>query len=374
VTALTHQVVSVLPNNPAKEVSSTAWNQPHLLPGTIGQIFASDGTSGIAPLPNMVYDTATGNLNVGVDSGLGGIFQIYDVQGFRSMFAFDPVNGNISADKLIPAMALTGLLDLGLPTNLWKDGWFAGTVDAAGFSISGTPLAIPTITAAAGQVLVGDGAGNAVGDENLTWDSGNTTVAIGVAGTTGVVQVFANCTDSPFDWKVSLLGNDPSVGSAGPGLRTVSGTGQEPQFRVGGILNYLDFFPAAVAPRTVETIGISINNDSNFYSFTPQCFFPDGATSGDNAIDLGSSGDLVYGTVRWRTGYFGTSVVVPLVGLGGSADLTLDGTPKLTQIASGAGTAALGVANCPASVLSAPYRWLTMKAEDGSTIYVPGWK
>jgi hypothetical protein len=39
----------------------------------------------------------------------------------------------------------------------------------------------------------------------------------------------------------------------------------------------------------------------------------------------------------------------------------------------GAGSAVLG-ANCPASTLTAPYKWVKFQTSDGSTIYFPGWK
>lgn len=39
----------------------------------------------------------------------------------------------------------------------------------------------------------------------------------------------------------------------------------------------------------------------------------------------------------------------------------------------GAGTPALG-ANCPATTLTAPYKWFKMMTADGSTVYVPAWK
>lgn len=37
------------------------------------------------------------------------------------------------------------------------------------------------------------------------------------------------------------------------------------------------------------------------------------------------------------------------------------------------GTASLGT-NCPASAVSAPYTWITVKTSDGSEAYVPAWK
>jgi hypothetical protein len=39
----------------------------------------------------------------------------------------------------------------------------------------------------------------------------------------------------------------------------------------------------------------------------------------------------------------------------------------------GSGTPTFGT-NCPATTTTAPYRWLKMKTDDGSTVYVPAWK
>ncbi len=39
----------------------------------------------------------------------------------------------------------------------------------------------------------------------------------------------------------------------------------------------------------------------------------------------------------------------------------------------GSGSAALG-SNCPATTATTPYRWLKMKTDDGSVVYVPAWK
>jgi hypothetical protein len=46
---------------------------------------------------------------------------------------------------------------------------------------------------------------------------------------------------------------------------------------------------------------------------------------------------------------------------------------KITNNQTGSGSAALG-ANCPAATPSAPYTWIKMTANDGSTVYVPAWK
>jgi hypothetical protein len=39
----------------------------------------------------------------------------------------------------------------------------------------------------------------------------------------------------------------------------------------------------------------------------------------------------------------------------------------------GAGTPQLG-ANCPATTLTAPYKWIKMYSSDGYFVYVPAWK
>ncbi len=44
------------------------------------------------------------------------------------------------------------------------------------------------------------------------------------------------------------------------------------------------------------------------------------------------------------------------------------------QVGTGATTALLGTANCPAVTGTAPYAWMKCKSSDGSTVYVPAWK
>jgi len=60
---------------------------------------------------------------------------------------------------------------------------------------------------------------------------------------------------------------------------------------------------------------------------------------------------------------------------GGSTNICAQfgGPIKLLTDSTGAGTPLLG-ANCPASTLTAPYKWLTFISSDGSTVYVPAWK
>lgn len=47
---------------------------------------------------------------------------------------------------------------------------------------------------------------------------------------------------------------------------------------------------------------------------------------------------------------------------------------KLKDDPGGTGTASLGLANSPASTLSAPYTWIEATSSDGSTIWIPAWK
>jgi hypothetical protein len=49
-------------------------------------------------------------------------------------------------------------------------------------------------------------------------------------------------------------------------------------------------------------------------------------------------------------------------------------TPQFQTSQGGSGTAALGLLNCPAGVLSAPFTWLKVLAPDGSICWVPAWK
>jgi len=123
------------------------------------------------------------------------------------------------------------------------------------------------------------------------------------AGDKGRFVTWCNGPGPLGDSKVALLGEGGDIwgGFTGPGLGVIVGTDPAPQFRMGLASNYLDFYPSALAPRTVDTIGVSVGNFPNFYSFTPQTFFPDGA--GDNTVDLGADNDATYGTVHWRIGY-----------------------------------------------------------------------
>lgn len=63
---------------------------------------------------------------------------------------------------------------------------------------------------------------------------------------------------------------------------------------------------------------------------------------------------------------------------GGSAGVEVqsDGIMKVMtsgQEATGAGTPVFG-SNCPATTLTAPFKWLKFRTSDGSLVYVPAWK
>jgi hypothetical protein len=54
--------------------------------------------------------------------------------------------------------------------------------------------------------------------------------------------------------------------------------------------------------------------------------------------------------------------------------ITQTGTPRFNgPNPTGAGSASLG-ANCPATTTTAPYKWIQVTTQDGSTAYVPCWK
>jgi hypothetical protein len=88
---------------------------------------------------------------------------------------------------------------------------------------------------------------------------------------------------------------------------------------------------------------------------------------------------------RWAVGikpgdpnlYFGTGTAVAStdrVIVRADGGVTMTGTPRFNASnTTGAGSASLG-SNCPAVTPSAPYRWIGITTEDGSTAYLPCWK
>jgi hypothetical protein len=88
---------------------------------------------------------------------------------------------------------------------------------------------------------------------------------------------------------------------------------------------------------------------------------------------------------RWVVGtkggdpnfYFGTGNAVAntdRVIVRADGGVTMTGTPRFNASnTTGAGSASLG-SNCPAVTPSAPYRWIGITTEDGSTAYIPCWK
>lgn len=48
-------------------------------------------------------------------------------------------------------------------------------------------------------------------------------------------------------------------------------------------------------------------------------------------------------------------------------------TPQFTNDGTGVGAALFG-ANCPAGILTSPYRWVRVKVADGSVGWIPVWK
>jgi hypothetical protein len=114
-----------------------------------------------------------------------------------------------------------------------------------------------------------------------------------------------------------------------------------------------------------------------------------GGGGGGPATDLlltgQAQGDITYfNGANWVVLHASTSGFL-LETKGAGADPDFTGTVNITTLVvpsdvkfsantTGAGTALLGTLNCPASTLSAPYTWLTVKSSDGSTVYIPVWK
>ncbi len=116
-----------------------------------------------------------GELQIGIDSGgANGTLQIFDVTGTRSIFTFDAIAGhNISAQHLVPATALTGILTLGIVgTNEWKSGAFSDLVTTPVAAL--TPMTTTTrngLTPAAGWVICNSTLGKLQWYNGATWET-----------------------------------------------------------------------------------------------------------------------------------------------------------------------------------------------------------
>lgn len=92
-----------------------------------------------------------------------------------------------------------------------------------------------------------------------------------------------------------------------------------------------------------------------------------GLTNPSQLLTLKSTGQLA-----WDNGSGTADVNFSRVS---STVLGINGIPKFTGTnSSGAGTALLGAANSPATVLSAPYTWISAVAADGTAVFIPAWK
>ncbi len=141
------------------------------------------------------------------------------------------------------------------------------------------------------------------------------------ASTSGAKQIQAGTSDDSFRTRFSVnggqidtgwpvtIGNHPSEGGI-PFVGLSSGTGDEPQIRLGGFSNYIDFFPAPSAPRTVNTIAFGVSGFPNWVSIAEAGLFPDSAGSGvlDLGVDDTASMTPIYGRLAWRNGYFDGNV------------------------------------------------------------------
>lgn len=97
----------------------------------------------------------------------------------------------------------------------------------------------------------------------------------------------------------------------------------------------------------VSVIDNSAGNFNLYTSTTNSGSIINGITLGSDVLVFDRSGDI---------------------GMAGIIDYKTSG-----NCITGSGTPTLG-ANCPATTLTAPYKWLKMETDDGSTVYVPAWK
>ncbi len=94
--------------------------------------------------------------------------------------------------------------------------------------------------------------------------------------------------------------------------------------------------------------------------------YMNGAESGANA-----GGDMVLSNFDDTGGYLGNVFIITR----SSGVFAFKTVPRFDGTNStGAGTATLGAANCPAVTPTAVYSWIQVTLADGSTAYLPAWK
>ncbi len=117
---------------------------------------------------------AAGELQIGIDSaGANGTLSIFDVQGTRAVFTFDAIAGqNQSAQHLVPAAPLTGLLTLGIVgTNEWKSGAFSDAVFVPVAALTPmTTVAIAGLTPARGWLVCDTTLGKLKWYNGVAWE------------------------------------------------------------------------------------------------------------------------------------------------------------------------------------------------------------
>ncbi|HZQ53326.1 MAG TPA: hypothetical protein VFB14_14075 [Bryobacteraceae bacterium] len=140
-------------------------------------------------------------------------------------------------------------------------------------------------------------------------------------------------------------------------------------------------FSAPGAPNDSAYYGLTLNVGSDGTLGALQCgFIGNPSATGTNRWVALSVGDSV--AMRPLILNFNGAAAYGNVLIGTKTDsgdkLQVAGTVNATSLRiaqnfTGSGSAALG-ANCPAATPSAPYTWIKMTANDGSTVYVPAWK
>jgi hypothetical protein len=256
----------------------------------------------------------------------------------------------------------------------------AGDVGAAGSP--GSPGSGATITGLAGQIPICDGAGNAAGSADLTFDTGSKTLTVGAFGFADLGGGILQLGDSNLTWDAANQRLIFGSGGSWDGLTLKS---QNIQGLDGGDLSIRSNATANATISLANAGAWGINNTaigwvgnvdgSGTFSFGTGAAFSwnfntDGtvggnfdfassllvAAGGGNTIDLGSVTD------PWRTGYFGTSVVAPRVDIG--ADFVLREVSSLLELGSSNATVdgsgnfhgkAFLTASAQAAFVAAPY-------------------
>jgi hypothetical protein len=218
-------------------------------------------------------------------------------------------------------------------------------------------------------------------DTNITGSIANQILTLGFTGTLAAARLNANV--------VQAVINDTNVtGSIASQTLTLGWSGQLSIARGGT--------GASTAAAALTNLGGASLSANNTFTGTQtvtasRVLFQLTNTGNGNNLAVHYTGKTATGVSQNAGVYFAPNDAAASRLIGLSVDdntyqlqcdvngnTTITGTLKaaglqVTANSTGSGSAALG-ANCPAITPSAPYTWIKVTANDGSTVYIPAWK